>query len=123
MQQFILLAPLPLLRLFLAARSHALQRTPCCGDASEGCWGSAVSDPTRTDTEYTRRRGRTVTGMSDSSAAHKGGFDSQRMGDRQCCRLRRGGTIEMDSIDWIGLEEWGSEGVRMRHSEGVRMQT
>ena len=43
MQQFILLAPLPLLRLPLAARSHALQRTPCCGDASEGCWGSAVT--------------------------------------------------------------------------------
>ena len=29
----------------------------------------------------------------------------------------------MDSIDWIGLEEWGSKGARMRHSEGVRMQT
>ena len=97
-------------------------RGPCCGDASEGCWGSAVSDPTRTDTEYTRRRGRTVTGMSGSSAAHKGGFDSQRMGDRQCCRLRRGGTIGMDSIgligsDWRSGEARGSECGTARGSE------
>ena len=122
MQQFILLAPLPLLRLFLAARSHALQRT-VLWRRIRGVLGIRRNDPTRTDPEYTRRRGRTVAGTSDSSAAHKGGFDSQRMGDRRCCRLRRGGTIGMDWIDWIGLEEWGSEGVRMRHSEGVRMQT